>query len=339
VSGLTTAKASRGEVEAATEETVAALREGQRFLLTTHEGPDGDALGSLLALHEILQQLGKDSVMFLAEKEFPLPVEYRFLALQEVFHEPPVDLSDRTVVFLDCGNIDRMPVEWLREGQRILNIDHHHDNTRFGHVNLVDVGASCTAEIVFELSRRLGAETTQSIAQALYVGLITDTGMFMYENTDAHTHRVAADLIDAGVDVNETFRRLYERVPEEKLRLIARALGKIDRRLGGTLSTTYLSAEDYAATGADETMTEGIIDFVRGIEGTSVAAVVRDKPDSQREARKVSLRSTDGSVDVSGIARKLGGGGHARAAGASTDRSYEDLVEFLVAELSDGANR
>jgi phosphoesterase RecJ-like protein len=339
VSGVTTAKASRGEVEAATEETVAALRDGQRFLLTTHEGPDGDALGSLLALHEILQQLGKDSVMFLAEKEFPLPIEYRFLALQEVFHEPPVDLSDRTVVFLDCGNIDRMPVEWLREGQRILNIDHHHDNTRFGDVNLVDVGSSCTAEIVFELSRRLGAETTPSIAQALYVGLITDTGMFMYENTDAHTHRVAADLIDAGVDVNETFRRLYERVPEEKLRLIARALGKIDRRLGGTLSTTYLAAEDYAATGADETMTEGIIDFVRGIEGTSVAAVVRDKPDSHREARKVSLRSTDGSVDVSGIARKLGGGGHARAAGASTDRSYEDLVEFLVAELSDGANR
>ena len=320
------------ETAQAADATVEALAVGERFLLTTHEGPDGDALGSLLALHETLLQLGKDSVMFLAEKEFPLPVEYRFLAVQEVLHEPPADLAERTVVFLDCGNIDRMPVEWLRDGQRILNVDHHHDNTRFGEVNLVDVAASCTAEIVFDLAGRLGATITSSIAQALYVGLITDTGMFMYENTDARTHRVAAALIDAGVDVNEIFRRLYERVPEEKLRLIARALGKIDRRLDGTLSTTYISADDYAATGADEMMTEGIIDFVRGVEGTSVAAVVRDKPDSQREARKVSLRSTDGSVDVSRIAAKMGGGGHRRAAGFSTDRPYEELVEFLVAE-------
>ena len=329
-------KPSADETARALDAIVEALQRGDKFLLTTHEGPDGDALGSLLALHEILTQIGKDSVMFLAEKEFPLPVEYRFLALQEVFHEPPVDLADRTIVFLDCGNIDRMPVTWLRDGMRILNIDHHHDNTRFGDIDLVDVDASCTAEIVFEISARLGATTTPSIAQALYVGLVTDTGMFMYENTDARTHRVAAQLIEAGVEVNETFRRLYERVPEEKLRLIARALGRIDRRLGGAISMTYISAEDYKATGSDETMTEGIIDFVRGIEGTSVAAVVRDKPDSQREARKVSLRSTDGSVDVSLIARKMGGGGHRRAAGFSTDESYADLVEFLTEEAREG---
>ena len=331
--GTTTVEA---ETAAALEQILEQLRDGDRFLITTHEGPDGDALGSMLALHQILTQLGKDSVMFLAEKEFPLPVEYRFLALQEVFHEPPADLADRTIVFLDCGNIDRMPVEWLREGAQILNVDHHHDNTRFGQVNLVDVGASCTAEIIFEMGRRLGAETTPEIATALYVGLITDTGMFMYENTDARTHLVAAELIDAGVDVNGIFRRLYERVPEEKLRLVARALGKIDRHLDGALSTTYISADDYAATGADEMLTEGIIDFVRGIEGTLVAAVIRDKPDSQREARKVSLRSTDGTVDVSLIAGKMGGGGHKRAAGFSTDQSYDELIEFLVDETRTG---
>ena len=129
-----------------------ACRPGDRFLLTTHEGPDGDALGSLLGAAQVLDQLGKDSVMFLAEKEFPLPVEYRFLPLQEVFHEPPADLADRTVVFLDCGNIDRMPVDWLRDGAAILNIDHHHDNTRFGEINLVDADAVCTAEIVFDLA-------------------------------------------------------------------------------------------------------------------------------------------------------------------------------------------
>jgi len=321
------------EIELAIDEIVAELAGSERFLITTHEGPDGDALGSTLAMQEALTQLGKDSVMFLAEKEFPLPLEYRFLPLQEVFHEAPADHSDRTVIFLDCGNIDRMPVDWLRDGRRMLNIDHHHDNTRFGDVNLVDVEASSTAEIVFEICRRLGVEITASIAQALYVGLITDTGMFMYENTDARTHLVAAELIESGVDVNEIFRRLYERVPEAKLKLIARALERIDRRLEGALSTTYLSADDYAATGADETLTEGIIDFVRGLEGTSVAAVVRDKPDGNRAARKVSLRSTDGSVDVSFIARKMGGGGHPRAAGFSTDRSYDEVLEFLSDEI------
>jgi phosphoesterase RecJ-like protein len=313
---------------------IAKLREGDRFLLTTHEGPDGDALGSLLAMHEILTQVGKDSVMFLAEKEFPLPVEYRFLPLQEVFHEPPADLSDRTVVFLDCGNIERMPVDWLRDGALILNVDHHHDNTRFGSVNLVDDEASCTAEIVFDIASELGAELTPSIAQALYVGLITDTGMFMYENTDARSHRVAAALIEAGVPVNEIYRRLYERVPTEKLRLLARALDRVERHLEGSLSTTYISAEDYAVTGADEVLTEGIIDYVRALEGTKVAAVIRDKPKGGGAARKASLRSTDGAVDVSAIARKMGGGGHRRAAGFSSDLPYGELIEFLTAETT-----
>lgn len=312
-------------------EVVARLRDGERFLLTTHEGPDGDALGSLLALHGILGQLGKDSVMFLAEKEFPLPVEYRFMPLQEVFHEPPADLADRVVVFLDCGNIDRMPIDWLRDGTEILNIDHHHDNTRFGSLNLVDGEASCTAEIIFEVVAELGVELTPPIATALYVGLVTDTGRFMYENTDARSHRMAAELIEAGVAVNEVYRRLYERMPAEKLRLLARSLDRIERHLDGALSLTYISAEDYAVTGTDEVLTEGIIDYVRALEGTAVAAVIRDRSGGGG-ARKASLRSTDGSVDVSEIARKMGGGGHRRAAGFSSDLGFEELVEFLRAE-------
>jgi phosphoesterase RecJ-like protein len=322
------------EIEEAVEAVAERLRTEERFLLTTHEGPDGDALGSLLGLHGVLTQLGKDSVMFLAEKEFPLPVEYRFMPLQEVFHEPPADLADRTVVFLDCGNIDRMPVDWLQDGADILNIDHHHDNTRFGAINLVDDTASCTAEIVLELATLLGAEITPEIATALYVGLITDTGMFMYENADARSHRVAAVLIEAGVEVNEVFRRLYERMPTEKVRLLARSLDRVERHLGGALSMTYVSADDYEATGADEVLTEGIIDHVRALEGTAVAAVIRDKPNSGGAARKASLRSTDGSVDVSEIARKMGGGGHRRAAGFSSDLSYDELAEFLQAETA-----
>jgi bifunctional oligoribonuclease and PAP phosphatase NrnA len=326
-----------GQAAVATDldRVVDALRAGERFLLTAHEGPDGDALGSLLAMHHILRQLGKDSVMFLDAKEFPLPVEYRFLPLEEVFHEPPADVVDRILVFLDCGNIDRMPVEFLRrDGARVLNIDHHHDNTRFGSVNLVDTAASCTAEIVLEVAKRLGAEITPQIASALYVGLVTDTGKFMYENTRVSSHRMAAELIEAGVDVNDTYRRLYERVPIEKLRLIARALEKIELYDQGRLAITYISADDYQATGAAEVLTEGIIDFVRALEGTAVAAVIRDKADGGNAARKVSLRSTDGTVDVSAIARIHGGGGHRRAAGFGSDLPYAELVTFLRAEVS-----
>ena len=308
------------------------IRATDRFLLTTHEGPDGDALGSMLALHHVLKQLDKDSVMFLAAKEFPLPVEYRFLPLEEVFHEPPADLADRAVVFLDCGNIDRMPADWLqRDDTRILNVDHHHDNTRFGDVNIVDTDASSTAEIVFRLAGELGVELTPEVASALYVGLITDTGRFMYENTDAAAHRMAAALIEAGVDVNDIYRRLYERVPIEKLRLVARALEKIERVDDGRLTLTHLTAEDYRATEASEELTEGIIDFVRAVEGTLVAAMIREK--SEGALRKVSLRSVDGSVDVSRIAREMGGGGHTRAAGFSTDLEYPQLVEFLRAQV------
>ncbi|MDX6637074.1 MAG: bifunctional oligoribonuclease and phosphatase NrnA [Solirubrobacterales bacterium] len=320
------------------EQVLGALRDGERFLLTTHEGPDGDALGSLLAMQDILTQLGKDSVMFLGAKEFPLPVEYRFLPLTDVFHEPPADVVDRTLVFLDCGNIDRMPVAFLqRPDAHIVNIDHHHDNTRFGSVNLVDTVASCTAEIVHGLAIRLGVEVTPEMASALYVGLVTDTGRFMYENTGPTAHRVAADLIEAGVDVHDTYRRLYERVPIEKLRLIARALQRIERYDEGRLAVAYVTAADYAASNADEVLTEGVIDFVRSLEGAQIAAVIRDKTDGGASARKVSLRSTNGSIDVSAIARKYGGGGHARAAGFSTDLGYDELVEALRGELGNPA--
>ncbi len=289
-------------------------------------------------MQAILTQLGKDSVMFLGAKEFPLPVEYRFLPLTDVFHEPPADVVDRTLVFLDCGNIDRMPVSFLqREDATIVNIDHHHDNTRFGTVNLVDTDAACTAEIVFEIAKRLGAEVTPEMASALYVGLVTDTGRFMYGNTSARSHQVAAELIEAGVDVHDIYQRLYERVPIEKLRLISRALDGLERFDDGRLAVAYISRDDYAAAGADEVLTEGVIDFVRSLEGTQLAAVIRDKTDGGRSARKVSLRSTNGSLDVSAIARKHGGGGHARAAGFSTDLPYAELVEFLRAELPERA--
>jgi bifunctional oligoribonuclease and PAP phosphatase NrnA len=324
-----------GVVSTELDQVVEEIRSAERFLLTTHENPDGDALGSLLAMHHILEGLGKDSVMFLAAKEFPLPIEYRFLPLEEVFHEPPADLVDRTRIFLDCGNIERMPVDFLQtDDAHVLNIDHHHDNTRFGTVHLVDVEASSTAEIIYGIARQLEAEITPTVATALYVGLVTDTGRFMYENTRPRAHQIAAELIEAGVDVHDIYRRLYERVPLEKLNLVCKALTKVELVEDGALAISYLSAEDFRDANASEALTEGIIDQVRSIEGAQVAALVRDQVGGGPEARKVSLRSTNGKVDVSSIARQHGGGGHRRAAGFSTDLGYPELVELLRAEVA-----
>jgi phosphoesterase RecJ-like protein len=165
------------------------------------------------------------------------------------------------------------------------------------------------------------------------VGLITDTGKFMYENTNAHTHRIAAELIDAGVPVDETYRRLYEHVPIEKLRLLSRALDGIQRYCDGRLVFAYITDADYKASGAGEEMTEGIIDHLRSVEGSMVAALVRDLGDRGSAARKVSLRSSGGEIDVSAMARQHGGGGHKRAAGFSTDLGLDELVGFLCGEV------
>jgi phosphoesterase RecJ-like protein len=315
------------------------LTQAGKMLVTTHENPDGDALGSLLAFDEMMRTLGKDVVMFMSAANFPLPHEYQNLPLDRVQNQPPPDMDERIAVFLDCGNIDRMPVDFLhRDGQHIVNIDHHHDNTHFGTVNLVVGDASCTAEILWELSHALGVEITPSMAEALYIALITDTGRFMYENTGARAHLMAAELIEAGVDVHEIYRRVYEGVPYGKLALLARGLTNVQRYDGGTLTVTELSAEDFTASGAEESYSEGVIDHLRAVEGTIVAALVRERlGDGESEdppRRKVSLRASDERVDVSRIARALGGGGHRQAAGFTTELDPEEIVAFLREEIA-----
>ncbi len=313
------------------------LRDAGKLLLTTHENPDGDALGSLLGMHLVLCQLDKDAAMFLSADEFPLPHEYRCLPLEGVMNEPPGDLEDRLVVFLDCGNIDRMPVDFLRTRSiRIVNIDHHHDNTRFGEVNLVDPSASCTAELVWRLAHELGAEITEPMAEALYVGLVTDTGRFMYRNTGAEAHLMAAELIEAGASPPEVNRQVFESLPFRRLELLARALTRVDRLHGGAVTVTHLTREDFVDTGSDEHDSEGIVDHLRSVEGTVVAVLVRELLAEDRAGlRKVSLRSADGRVDVSQIARAHGGGGHLQAAGFTTGLPLPELLERLCVEVGE----
>jgi bifunctional oligoribonuclease and PAP phosphatase NrnA len=321
--------------EQARDRVLDELRDADRFVLVTHENPDGDALGSLVAMHGVLCALGKDSVMFMDRDEFPLPYEYRFFDLEGLVSEPPADLAERTVVFLDCGNIDRNPADAFKSDEtHIVNIDHHHDNTRFGTVNHVVEDASCTAEIVWDLMRELGVRATTEIAEALYVGLVTDTGRFMYENTGVRAHVMAAELIEAGIDVHALYRRLYEDMPFGKLELLARALAGVRRYGDGRLTYARLTRADFEATSSEDSYSEGIIDHLRSVEGTKVAALARELAPNGRPGRtKVSLRSTDGSVDVSVIARAGGGGGHRQAAGFSTELGDEELVAFLRAQV------
>ncbi|MGI8864288.1 MAG: DHH family phosphoesterase [Solirubrobacteraceae bacterium] len=313
------------------------IRGASKLVAVSHENPDGDALGSLVAMQQILVALGKDSVIYIDAEEFPLPHEYRFLPLNGVVNSLPRDIDERTITFLDCGNLDRASGEALqRPRAHMLNIDHHHDNTRFGTVNLVDPQASCTAEIVWDLMHGLGITPTVAIAEALYVGLITDTGRFMYENTGPRAHLMAAELIEAGVDVHEMYRRLYEGVPYGKLALLSRGLAKIERYDDGRLTLTGLTVADFTESGAAESYSEGVVDHLRAVEGTALAALVRDRigQNNGEGMRKVSLRASDERVDVSRIARAQGGGGHRGAAGFTTALSWAELVSFLRNELA-----
>src|ERR1700691_250917 len=273
--------------------------------------------------------------MFMAPSELPLPAEYRWFELKQLIQVPPPDIAQRTVVFLDCGNIDRNSAEVLRDGAHLLNIDHHHDNTHFGTLDYVVAEASCTAEIIWDLMHGLGVTPTPAVAEALYVGLVTDTGRFMYENVGPRAHEMAAELIAAGVDVPAINRRLYEDLPFAKIALLGRALAHVRRFDAGELTLAALSAEDFRWAEAEDSYSEGIIDHLRAIRGTKVAALVRELTAPERSGeRKVSLRATDDDVDVSLIARVQGGGGHRRAAGLTTTLELEELIEFLRHEIA-----
>jgi bifunctional oligoribonuclease and PAP phosphatase NrnA len=310
-----------------------AIREHDRFLVTTHENPDGDALGSLLATKLMLEQLGKDVVAYLAG-DVPLPREYEFMGLNDLRREPPVDATERVLLAVDCANERRLgPDPSVPRGAAVvIDIDHHHDNTRFGQFNYIDGRASSTGEILFDLLKELGVELTPEIAEALYIAIVTDTGRFQYANTTAKSLRLAAELVEAGADVHRVFQGVYENVAFAKLKLTARALEHAKVYEGGRVVVSHLEKSDFDAAGAEEPYSEGIIDLLRAVEGAEIAALIREPPTRNGPTRRVSLRTTAESVDVSAIARKSGGGGHPQAAGFSSEASLEEIIEFIRRE-------
>src|SRR4051794_28988367 len=257
------------------------LRRHDRYLLTTHENPDGDALGSILATKLALEQLGKDVVMYLYGRA-SLPAEYRFLPLDDLRRDPPADAASRVLLAVDCASERRLgPDSALVEQAPLrVNIDHHHDNTRFGDVNLVVPDASSTGEVLVDVFAELGVELTPELAEPLYVAVVTDTGRFQYSNTTPKALRLAAMLVEAGADVHGVFRQVYETVQFAKLKLLARALERAKIYEGGRLVISYLLHDDYAEVGAGEAFSEGIIDYLRAVEGAQLAALIREPPNA-----------------------------------------------------------
>src|SRR3954470_12389214 len=312
-----------------------ALRSNDRFLLVTHENPDGDALGSLLAAKLALDALGKDSEMYLYG-EAPLPTEYSFMPLDGLLRGAPPENDRRVLVALDCANESRVGPDSsvLEQAPLTIDIDHHHDNSRFGDVNLIVADASSTAEVLRDVIRELGVGLTPEMAEALYIALVTDTGRFQYSNTTPKALRLGAELVEAGADVHRVFQGIYESVEFAKLKLIARALDRAQIYEGGRLVVSYLVRADFTELNAPEAYSEGIIDSLRSVEGASMAALIREPPRSEGPARRISLRSSDDELDVSAIARLSGGGGHRQAAGFSSERSIEEITQFIHDEFA-----
>jgi len=311
-----------------------ALRSHDRFLLVTHENPDGDALGSLLATKLALDSLGKDSEMYLYG-DAPLPREYGFMPLEGIRRELPDDAAERVLVALDCANESRMgPVpQLLEEASLTLDIDHHHDNSRFGDHNLVVGDASSTGEVLRDVFAELDVVLTPEIAEALYIAVVTDTGRFQYTNTTPKALRLAAELVEAGADVHRVFQGVYESVEFAKLKLLARALDRAQVYEGGRLVVSHLLRSDFTELNAAEAYSEGIIDYLRAVEGAEMAALIREPPRRGGPTRRVSLRASNDELDVSAIARKSNGGGHRQAAGFSSDSSVEEITDFIHREF------
>jgi phosphoesterase RecJ-like protein len=315
-----------------------ALRDNDRFVVATHENPDGDALGSALATTLALRQLGKHAEMFLYG-ETPLPREYSFMELSGVRRDLPADTADRVLVAVDCAKADRLGGDprILSEPALVVDIDHHHDNTRFGDINLIVPDASSTGEVLRDVFRELDVELTPEIAEPLYIALVTDTGRFQYTNTTPKALRLAAELVEAGADLHRVFQGVYESVEFAKLKLLARALERAMVYEGGRVVVSYLLRTDFADVGAEEPYAEGIIDYLRAVEGAELAVLIREPPRDGGPTRRVSLRASTDDLDVSAIARKSGGGGHRQAAGFSSEASVEEITKFVLREFAAGA--
>ena len=307
------------------------LRQGSRFLITSHQNPDGDAIGSELGLARVLGALGKSATIW---NLHPTPALYRPLPGSERIHsgtEPPPGFPaafDASLV-LECPGLDRTGIEAALRERPLLNVDHHLGNQLYGAVNWVETEAPAVGVMVYELARALGVRIDTETASCLYLALVTDTGGFRFSNASPAAFEAAARLVAAGARVETVSQWLYESQPESAVRLLGHLLSTLERRHGGRIATVHLTAAMFEAAGAAPGDSEGLIDVPRSIAGVEVVAMLRELGPGEW---KVSLRSR-GGIDVESVARARGGGGHRNAAGCKATGELEALAAELATEL------
>ena len=320
------------------EKEIARLIERARScLICGHVRPDADCVGSELALYIALGELGKEREIWMADD---VPRTCRFLPFSGEVRMPRDAPPDADVaIVLDTPTPERLGRAAAAVGRMraVVNIDHHPSNSRWGTYNWVDSGASATAEFIYLLVRELGVEMDERIATCLYAGILTDTGRFCYSNTTPFTHEVAGDLLRCGVSPPRVAEMLYFRNRAEKVRLLGLVLGSLKLEAGGRIAWLWIRREMYAMSGAESQDAEGFINYARDIDGVRVAALLEEQ--EGKKAVRISLRSRDGLVDVNGIARRFGGGGHAAAAGALVSGDPAEVERRLIGELRKALGR
>jgi len=307
------------------------IKQHQSFLLTAHVRPDGDAIGSLLALYWALRGLGKRATMVLHDE---CPQAYRFLPGWAAILSPD-DADDEwrfdAAVVLDCEGLERTGAvaDLLANIRPIIDIDHHAGRKAFGDVHATYEDAAATAELIYELLGHLAAPLTADIATCLLAGLMFDTGSFRYANTTARALRTAAALVEAGARADRVASALFAEEPFPKVVLRGIALSRARLAAGGRICGSYLQRADFAATGALDEHAEGIVEELRGVGGVLVGILSRELPTGEA---KLSFRS-HGVPDVSQIAAQFGGGGHREAAGSCFAGSAEEALDAAMAAV------
>ncbi len=302
------------------------------FLVASHVRPDGDAVGSQLALGLLLKGLGKEVEIWNHDR---VPSKYTFLPRCELIRQPPAQPRDFDVVFaLDNASFQRLGrvKDAIASRKYLINIDHHASNDKYGDLALIDPHAPATGQILFEFFRAQRHTITLDMATNLYAAIATDTGSFQYANTTSQCMRDCADLIDLGVDVATVSQKIYESFPIGRLRLLQRILDNLKMSYDNRVGSFWITREMYEETGAKPEDNEGLIDHVRSIDSIVVAALFEEAEDSKI---RVSLRSKDSRVDVNRVAMHFGGGGHPEAAGARIPGDPDEVERAVLAKIGE----
>lgn len=300
------------------------IRRFDRFVLTSHARPDGDAVGSVLACSELVRRLGKQADVVLSDG---VPFIYRLLPFADrVIHAREVDGEYQAAIILECDSVQRTRVEGL-EGRFLINIDHHRSGKPFGDVNWIDPTACATAELVFRLAREAGVKLTREMATCLYTAVLTDTGSFCYPGTNERTFALAQALVRAGADPVKLAEHVYFSSPTSKMRLLGAALSNLHREHG--LAWMFVTREQLDRAEAEDEDAEGLVNYALGIAGVEAAAFFRELEGGKW---RVSLRSK-GIIDVAAIAERFGGGGHECASGCALDGPLSVASERILAQL------